>query len=167
MLGAIFTEWFSVELGLRQGDPLSSILYIIFIDGLVSEVKKAKEGVWFEAEKINILVFADDVVLLASSKVEMQRLLDVVHLYSRKWRFFFNVDKCRAIVFTSKRVNLDVTPLYLGLERLEEVQRFKYLGLDFKSNLSWVLLKQRIVAKAKSRIALISGLQEAWRLKPA
>ena len=75
--------------------------------------------------------------MLASSKVEMQRLLDVVDLYSRKWRFFFNVDKCRAIVFTSKRVNLDVTPLYLGLERLEEVQRFKYLGLDFKSNLSW------------------------------
>ena len=49
-----------------------------------------------------------------------------------------------------------MTPLYLGLERLEEVQRFKYLGLDFKSNLSWVLLKQRIVAKAKSRIALVS-----------
>ena len=106
--------------------------------------------------KVNILLFADDVVLIASSKKEMQRLLDIVHLYSRKWRFLFNVDKSKAVVFTAKRVHLDTTPLYLGLDRLVEEKSYKYLGVEFKSNLSWVLMRQRVLNKARTRLALVS-----------
>ena len=68
-----------LDLGLRQawqGGPFSPILYLIFIDGLVLELKKAPQGV-LRNVKINILVFADDVFLLASSREELQQLLDI------------------------------------------------------------------------------------------
>ena len=39
-LGEEKTEWFQLEVGLRQGFILSPVLFSIFIDGLAEEVKK-------------------------------------------------------------------------------------------------------------------------------
>ena len=68
MLGSTHTDWFPVELGLRQGDNLSPILYAIFIDGLIRTVKDAPLGVKCGSQKTNILGFADDLVLLRTQK---------------------------------------------------------------------------------------------------
>ena len=154
-LGPYLTEWFRIELGVRQGDPLSSFLYIIFIDGLVSVVKESGIGVMIGDILVSILLFADDVMLLASSNEDMQKLLDLVYVYSRKWRFLFNVTKSKALLFTNKRVIPLDTSLYLGLERLDEVRNFRYLGVEFKANLSWRLMKEKMVKKAKARLALL------------
>ena len=45
----------------------------------------------------------------------------------------------------------------MGIDRLEEVKVFKYLGVDFSFNLSWVNMKERVVKKAWSRLALVSN----------
>ena len=156
LIGSIFTEYFKVELGLRQGDPQSPILYAIFIDGLIQLVKDAPEGIYLGSIKINILGFADDLVLIARNKEDMQRLLDRVYLYSMDWRFLWNVDKSKIMVFTLKRVNLDLRPLFIGVTQLEEVKSFKYLGIDFKTNMSWILMRNRAVKKARVRTALVS-----------
>jgi len=155
-LGSSFTQWFEIEIGLRQGDTLSCILYIIFIDGLIDFIKQSPLGVKFGSTKINILGYADDLFLIAESRADMQHLLDLVHLYSRKWRFLFNVEKSKVLIFTAKRPHRNVVPLYLGIGRLEEVTQFRYLGVELKSNMSWKLMKQRVVFKARSRLALIS-----------
>jgi len=160
LVGDDLTDWFQIALGLRQGDPLSPILYIVFLDGLIKVLKEAKEGVQIGGEKINNLGFADDLVLVASSKAEMQRLLNIVHVYSRKWRFLFNSDKCKVVIFTSRRVNLDRTLLFLGVDKLQEVDRYTYLGVEFCSNLSWKAMKIRVVKKAKSRLAFIESLND-------
>ena len=57
-------------------------------------------------------------------------LLNRVFLYSRKWRFLFNVEKSKAIVFTLKTVRRDTRSLYLGVEKLAEVSSFRSLGVD-------------------------------------
>ena len=156
-LGSSTTNWFQVHIGLRQGDTLSPILYIIFIDGLLQTIKAAKEGVSIGAVKLNNLAFADDIALLAGSRSDMQRLLDLVHDYSRRWRFLFNVDKSKLLVFSTKRIHPNTQPLFLGIDRLEEVKVFKYLGVDFSFNLSWVNMKERVVKKTWSRLALVSN----------
>jgi hypothetical protein len=78
LLGDTRTDWFAVELGLRQGDPPSPIFYIVFIDGLIREIKKLPVGVVIGDMKVNILAFADDIILLAESRKDMQCLLDRV-----------------------------------------------------------------------------------------
>lgn len=168
LLGDSCTDWFPIDIGLRQGDPLSCILYIIFIDGLVRELKSAVEGMRIGDATVPLLLFADDIGLVACSKREMQKLLDIVHQYSRKWRFLFNVKKCKVVVFTTKR-KADNKPLHLGSERLEETNTYRYLGVEFKSNLSWVLMRERVVRRARSRLALISkaivsGLEVALKV---
>ena len=76
--------------------------------------------------------------------------------YSRKWRFVWNVAKSKNLTFTSKRTRVDRSPLFLGLDRIERVDSFKYLGVEFKANLSWRLMKERVINKAHSRLALVS-----------
>ena len=54
-----------VRFGLAQGCPLSPVLFIIFMDR-ISRCSQVAEGVKFIGLWIPSLLFADDVVLLAS-----------------------------------------------------------------------------------------------------
>jgi hypothetical protein len=51
-----------------------------------------------------------------------------------------------------------VEQLKLGTQVLKVVETYKYLGFDLDRKLSWAELKTRLIAKAKQRVALITGL---------
>ena len=72
------SDLFPVRVGLRQGCPLSPILFIIFMDR-ISRRSQGVEGVRFGDLRIGSLLFADDVVLLASSDRDLQILAGPVH----------------------------------------------------------------------------------------
>ena len=101
-LGEEKTKWFEVEVGLRQGCILSPVLFSIFIDGLAEEVKKVG-GVKYGEMVVSLLLFADDFVLIAEDQRMLQRMLDVVYQYSKKYRFRFNKDKSNVMVFGRRR----------------------------------------------------------------
>src|SRR3569623_301525 len=44
---------------------------------------------------------------------------------------------------------------FLGLQELEIVLVFKFLGVDLQQNLSWTTTKDRFAAKARSRLPMI------------
>ena len=64
----------------------SPILFAVFIDGLARAVKETKSQGTLGDLKINILLFADDLVLIGHSRKELQKFLDIVFLYSQKYR---------------------------------------------------------------------------------
>ncbi|KAK3520514.1 hypothetical protein QTP70_024128 [Hemibagrus guttatus] len=68
------SDLFPVHVGLRQGCPLSPILFSIFMDR-ISRRSQGLEGVQFGDHRISSLLFADDVVLLAPSSQDLQRAL--------------------------------------------------------------------------------------------
>ena len=81
-----------LELGLRQGCVLSPVLYSLFIDGLRSELARHDDiGIEIGLSRIRLLLYADDIVLLAPNEKVLQRMLDIVTEYARKWRFTFNI----------------------------------------------------------------------------
>ena len=46
------------------------------------------------------------------------------------------------------------------------VEHYKYLGLEFESTMNWKIAKQRLVMKAKSKLALLSkALKEGISLQ--
>ena len=148
LVGQRRTEWFPVEAGVRQGCILSLILFVIFIDGLVRAVKRARVTSVLEGVKFNILLFADDVVLLAESRQDLQKLLDIVFGYSQRWRFKWNSVKSKILRIGSRKAQ--TLHYFLGLQELEVVKSFKYLGVDFQENLSWSITKRRFEEKAKT-----------------
>ena len=64
-----------MHVGLRQGCPLLLILFVIFIDR-TSRGGRGEDGVWFGNHSAASLLFAGDLVLLASSSHDVQRALE-------------------------------------------------------------------------------------------
>ena len=73
------TDWFDVKCGLRQGCILSPILFNLFINDLAVYLKSLNIGVQLGDEKICILIYADDIVLLADNEQNLQVMLNALN----------------------------------------------------------------------------------------
>ena len=74
-----FTNWFSVLNGVKQGDNLSPSLFALYINDLVQELNSIGCGIRIETYVINILLYADDIVLVAENENILQKLLDKLY----------------------------------------------------------------------------------------
>ncbi|KAI3363672.1 hypothetical protein L3Q82_001297 [Scortum barcoo] len=123
------SDLFPVHVGLRQGCPLSPVLFIIFMDR-ISRRSQGPEGVRFGNHRISSLLFADDVVLLASSSSQdLQHVLERVCSRVKCGEaagMRISTSKSEAMVLDRKRV---ACPLRVGGEVLPQVEEFKYLGV--------------------------------------
>ena len=68
-------------------------IYSAFVDELAKRLKAAGLGIWIAGRRVPLLMYADDIVLLASSPFELQRMNDVATPFAREHRFEFNGDK--------------------------------------------------------------------------
>ena len=126
-------DLFPVRVGLRQGCPLSPILFIIFMDR-ISRRSQGVEGVRFGDLRIGSLLFADDVVLLASSDRDLQLSLDRFAAECEAAGMRISTSKSEAMVLNRKRVECT---LRVGDEILPQVEEFKYLGVLFTVREGW------------------------------
>ena len=63
-------------------------------------MEKIKKGVTCgKTTRISILLFADDVVVLADSKEDLELMLKAIYEFSLKWHLKFHFDKCNAVKF--------------------------------------------------------------------
>ena len=85
------TDWFPITAGVRQGDFLSPLLFTIYINDLVKEMHDIECGVKIGGENLSLLLYADDIVILSDSEANMQKNLDVMSQWCRKWRMSINV----------------------------------------------------------------------------
>ena len=77
------TEWFELYPGVRQGCVMSPILFSLFVNGLAREIKAVGKGVQVGRQKVQLLLYADDIVLISDTHKDLQSMLDCVTEYSR------------------------------------------------------------------------------------
>ncbi|KAK3528570.1 hypothetical protein QTP70_003744 [Hemibagrus guttatus] len=111
------SDLFPVHVGLQQGCPLSPVLFIVFMDR-ISRRSQWLEGFRFGDHRISSLIFADDVVLLAPSSLDLQHALG--HFAA----------ECEA---AGMRVSTSKSEAMVGGEFLPQVEEFKYLWVLFTS----------------------------------
>ncbi|KAI3355686.1 hypothetical protein L3Q82_004279 [Scortum barcoo] len=100
------------------------------IAGQISRRSQGPEGVRFGNHRISSLLFADDVVLLASSSQDLQHVLERFAAECEAAGMRISTSKSEAMVLDRKRV---VCPLRVSGEVLPQVEEFKYLGVLFTS----------------------------------
>ena len=111
-----------------QGSVLSPILYALFINGLIDELNRANLGVEITPGYIlACLLYADDIVLLANDRKNLQKMLDIVAEYARKWRFELNPKKSEVVVFGTPYPPRDLK-MKLGQHTLKQVGHINTYG---------------------------------------
>ena len=136
--------------GLMQGCVLSPLLFNIFLDAAVSNINiDALPGVplgineLMATKKLNILLYADDIVLIADSPIDLQLLMDALYQQMFTWRLEINTetkageDKSNVVVFTSRRNHQFSTSWNFNGRHINESNSYTYLGIIFSSNMSW------------------------------
>ena len=79
---------------------MSPTLFIIYFNGLLSEIEKCQQiGVKFFENKMSGFSFDDDFVGLAETETALQNLIDAVYNYSKHWHFEANINESAVVIF--------------------------------------------------------------------
>lgn len=146
------TEWFKVTRGVAQGAVESPFLYSCFINGLAEDLRERGLGVQVAGILTPLLMYADDIVLLAASVDELRIMNLVATEYACANRYQFNGKKSSVMSFHSKRNvanQVQNEQWMLFGESVQVSTSYKYLGVDITKNLNdWSTYMNRAIAKA-------------------
>ena len=92
------SNWFETISGVRQGDTLSPTLFSIFINDLAVELNKLKLGIKIGNTCISIILYADDVALLAENEENLKKMLCFVDQWCKKWKLGINSSKLKLFI---------------------------------------------------------------------
>lgn len=74
-VGGLSTGPIPIGRGVKQGDPLSPILFNLVFDELFCDLYKLPAGLSLEGERFIAFGYADDIVLMSSSRPDQQILV--------------------------------------------------------------------------------------------
>ena len=134
-LGERESEWFGVYKGLRQGCTLSPWLFNVFVDKVAREARREFVGaVKLSTGNVGVLLFADDMVLLAESEERLQSNLQALSVAMERWDLKVNWKKTKVMKVARERDSCEVE---VGDQVIEQEEEMKYLGVLISSNGRW------------------------------
>ena len=146
-LSCISDEWL-IQNGVRQGGVLSGLFFSLYIDSLLKKINNNKYGCKLGIFKSNIIAYADDIVLMASSALSLQILINEALKEANNLKLTFNKDKSKWMVFRATSGKQDyLMNIKMDNETVERVYEFKYLGYIIRSDLANTDDMQRALKK--------------------
>ena len=126
------SSMFDIKSGVREGGVASPVLFNLYINGLIIALRSSGLGCYLGSDYTGCIMFADDILLLSASVIQLQNMLNVCFEYCTVWDMTFNAKKC-ALMYIGHSVLGDVPLMYMGADELSWVKEFKYLGLMVQS----------------------------------
>jgi len=125
---------FSVKEGVRQGCLLSPTLFSLYINDLEEELRG---GVSIgNGRRVNVLAYADDIVLLADTPTSLQMMINELHHYCSTWNLKVNLEKSKVIVFRNGGRPAKNEKWRINGRTIEVTNMYKYLGVLLTPSLS-------------------------------
>ena len=143
----------SIEAGVPQGSILGPLLFLLYINDIVSEIGS------------NIRLFADDTslyIVVEHPETAALRLnidLEIISDWAKKWLVSFNPNKTDTMIISRKINKLHHPPLYMTDCQIKEVEIHKHLGLYFSCNGTWNTHIDSIKEKAWQRLNIMRRLK--------
>ena len=175
MLHAIYSEvktcvlgmeglsaFFECEHGVRQGCILSPFLFTFFLNDMHKEFSMNTwvSGCTIGLVQIFYLLFADDLVLIAETKIKLQRLLNELDLYCTKHKLTVNLGKTNIVVFRRGGRLRNYEKWFYRNQQIKVVSYFKYLGVVLSCSGLWSKAQLTLAEQAaKALFSVISQLK--------
>ena len=177
LLDGRISEPFTCNIGLRQGENLSPILFAIYLNDFEFFVSRTYKGLDTISNDVRnilsdedvevylrlyVMLYADDTVVMAESTDDLQRALNATYSYCDRWKLTVNTNKTKVVVFSRGKIR-NKPKFNFGRDTLEVVDSYVYLGILFNYNGN----HKRCIAKqvSQARKALYSMLSKVCRLK--
>jgi hypothetical protein len=113
--------------GVRQGCPLSPLLFNIYIQQMIMEtMENVEDGVKVGGQLVNAIRFADDQAMVASTNAGLQRIMDSLNRTSGEYGMRINIKKTKMMrISREEGKSMNIT---INGNKLEQVTQFCYLG---------------------------------------
>jgi len=150
------SEWFHVKRGVRQGCVLSPYLFNILAEMVMRETLEGFQGgIRIGGRRVTNLRYADDIILLANSEVELQDLVDRLDRVSQKYSLLINVEKTKVMASDGAPCNINIQGA-----QVEQVDTFPYLGSLITEDAE---CSKDIRARLSKGQAVRASLKKIWK----
>jgi hypothetical protein len=150
---------FTVENGVRQGAVLSPFLFNMYVDELINDLTDDGSGCWVGHMYYGVLIYADDILLLAPTITSLQRMIKICEKFGSDVGLTFNSQKTVCINFhRDGKCSQNMSPpnVYLNGQPLQWQNQVKHLGHILSCCLS---CNADISAKKGSFISCVNNIQ--------
>ena len=136
------TNWSSepikVTRGVKQGDPLSPVIFNLVIDQLLCSLPQ-ECGFTYNGKTVRTMAFADDLVLLADSPIDLQHLLDWTSTFLGTCGLLLKTSKCHTVSIVGndglRKTVVDANRIFhfegQPLRAFSREDFWKYLWIEF------------------------------------
>ena len=142
------SDWAPVLSGVPRGTVLGPLLFSLYINDISSDIES------------EIRLYADDCVCYreikdAEDTMKLQRDIDRLGSWARKWGMRFQPVKCNMMQLTRKRIKTIHASYTLEGTNLENVESIKYLGVTITSDLRWNTHVSNVCTKANRTLRFL------------
>lgn len=138
-VGARVSRDINFRRGVKQGDPLSPLLFNLVVDELISNLNTDTDygGTIVPGVKVAAMAFADDIVLLEDNEVKLPLLISKANLFMKKRGMMLNPKKCCVLVTATNnkrvfsRTKTDISVDGTPIRNITSIDSFRYLGFEY------------------------------------
>ena len=111
--------------GVKQGGVLSPVLFTVYIDELLTRLGDLRVGCYVGNTFCGALSYADDILLLAPTRLGVRAMLSVCESFANEYHVIFNAEKSKLLVFPEP---VDRRHFYFMGGEIEQITEYKHLG---------------------------------------
>ena len=147
------SDWSFIKAGVPQGSILGPLLFLIFINDIVTDIGA------------NIRLFADDTSLYIivehpdTAALCLNNDLQTITVWAHKWLVTFNPLKTESLTISRKLNKPFHPPLYMSGTQINEVNSHKHLGIYLSNDCTWHNHIEYIKEKAWKRLNTMRRLK--------
>jgi len=96
------SSFFENKTGLKQGEPLSPVLFNLALQKVIQSIKMVPSGINIGKEQLNVSAYADDIALIWKNEIEIRKRFVEMENIARKFRLQINQEKTKYVIVERK-----------------------------------------------------------------